>query len=69
MIIKVKVKPNSKKQEIEKISYNKYKVYLKEKAEKGKANLALLKLLKIKFGREISIIKGFKNKDKVIEIK
>lgn len=69
MIIEVKVKPNSKKQEIIKISENEYKISLKEKAENNKANIELLKLLKKYFGREVEIIKGLKNKNKIVEVK
>lgn len=68
MIIKVKVKPNSKEQKIEKVSDREYKINLKEKAEKGKANLELLKLLKRYFNKPARIIKGKKSKNKVVEV-
>ena len=68
MIIKVKVKPGSKEQKIEKISDNDYSISLKERAEDNKANLELLKLLKRRFNKQARIIKGFKSKNKIIEI-
>jgi len=69
MIIEVKVKPNSKKQEIEKISNNKYVVSLKKPAEDNKANIELIKLMKKHTGKNIKIIKGLKSKNKIIEVK
>lgn len=68
MIIKVKVKPNSKEQEIVKISENEYKITLKENAEDNKANIELLKMLKKHFGKEVQIVKGLKSKNKIVSI-
>ncbi len=69
MILKIKVKPNSREQKIEKISDNEFKIYLKEKPENNKANLALLRLLKKEFRRNVKIIKGKTSRNKIIEIK
>lgn len=68
MIIKIKVKPNSREQKIEKISDNEFKIHLKEKAENNKANLELLKLLRREFKKPARIIKGLKSKNKLVEI-
>ncbi len=68
MIIKIKVRPNSKTQDIEKIGESEYKVSLKEKAEDNKANIELLKLLKKQFGKEAKIIKGLKSKNKIVKV-
>ncbi len=68
MKIKIKVKPGSGKQEIVKTG-DEYLVYLKNRAEDGKANLELLKLLKKYFGKNINIIKGLKSRNKIIELK
>ncbi len=68
MIIKIKVKPNSKEQKIEKISENEFKINLKEKAEDNKANLELLKLLRREFKKPVRIIKGLKSKNKIVEV-
>ena len=70
MIIHVKVKPNSKKEEIIDLGNGNFEVYLKEKAEDGKANLKLIKLLSKKFNvsyKQISI-KNPTSRNKVIEI-
>ncbi len=68
MIIKVKVKPNSGKQEVEKIDGG-YLVHLKKIPEDNKANIELIKLLKKHFKKNIKIIKGLKSKDKMIEVR
>ena len=69
MILKIKVKPNSEKQEIEKIDEENYKISLKSKPENNKANIELIKLLKKHFGKDIKIIKGLRNRNKIVEVK
>ena len=72
MIINVKVKPNSDKQEIENIDGKNYRISLKSKPEDNKANIELLKLLKEYFSismQDIKILKGLKSRNKIIEIK
>jgi len=66
MEIRVKVKPNSKKEKIEQRN-NIYIVYVKEKAEKGMANLAVIKLLNKKFGKSFRILKGKKSREKILK--
>lgn len=68
MIIKIKVKPGSREQKIEKVSNKEYKISLKERAEDNKANIELLKLLKRYFNKPARIIKGLKSRNKVIKI-
>lgn len=73
MILKIKVKPNSSKQEVIEVENRDYVVSLKERAEDGGANLELIKLLKKYFknkGRfnNIKIIKGLKSRNKVVEV-
>ena len=68
MIIKIKVKTESKKQKIEKVSDKEYKVFLKSRAEDNKANLELLKLLKKEFKKDARIIKGSKSRNKIVEV-
>ncbi len=67
MIINVKVKTNSPIEKIEEES-GVYKVFLKEKPVKGRANTELLKVLKHYFRKEASIISGFNNSKKIIKI-
>ncbi len=71
MIINIKVIPNSKQNKIEKISEESYRVHLKEKPLKGKANLALIKFLSFYFKiprNEIEIIKGKTSQKKIVKI-
>ena len=71
MIIKVKVKTNSKEDFLEKISDFEYKIYVKDPARKGKANEKVIKLLskEFKVNSRFIKIKNPKSKDKLIEIK
>jgi len=69
MIISIKVYPSSGREEIIKISENDYKIYLKKSAESGKANIELIKILKKHFNKEAKIIKGLKNRNKIIELR
>lgn len=73
MILKVKVKPNSGKQEIINVRDREYVASLKESAEEGRANLELIRLLK-KYLKgkydvhNIKIIKGLKSRNKIVQI-
>ncbi len=71
MKIKVKVVPNSKIESIQALENLSYKIKVKEKAIDGNANIAtinaLANYLKIK-KTNIRIIKGFANREKIIEI-
>ena len=68
MILKIKVKPNSSKQEICKLSDIEYMVNLKSRAEDNKANIELLKMLKKEFKADVKIIKGMKSRNKIVEV-
>ncbi|RLG10693.1 DUF167 domain-containing protein [Candidatus Pacearchaeota archaeon] len=71
MLIKVKVFPDSKKEEIVKKSNDSFEIKLKEKPIKGLANrktiAVLASYLKISKSK-IRMIKGFKKKNKIFEI-
>ena len=64
--LEIYVKPGSSKTEITGIKDGRIIVFLKEKAEDGKANLALIKLLKKEYGKEARIIKGLKDRRKTV---
>jgi len=71
MIIKVKVRPNSRKQSVEQEN-GIYRISLKERAEEGRANIELIKLLAKHFkisSSNIRIKSGLTSKNKIIEIK
>jgi uncharacterized protein (TIGR00251 family) len=68
--IKVKVMPNSKTEEVIK-ERDEFLVRVKEPARQGKANKAVIKLLADHFGvsqRQVAISRGFRNRNKIIEI-
>jgi uncharacterized protein (TIGR00251 family) len=72
LLIKVKVFSNSKKDEIIKIKDDDFKVRVKEKVEKGRENRAVIKVLADYFKIDelkIKLIKGFKERNKIFEIK
>ena len=65
-MLKIRVKTNQPKNEI----LEKDRIYLvkiKEKPEKGKANLAIIKLFKKELKKNVRIVSGFKSKEKLIE--
>jgi uncharacterized protein len=72
MKISVKVKPGSKQNSIEAGSCDgAYIVRVKEKAIEGKANAAVIAVLSDHFNvpkNRISIVRGFKGKNKLIDI-
>lgn len=71
MLIRVKVFPDSKKDEIIKKREDSYEVRVKEKAEQGKASEKVLQILSGFFGVEknkFRILRGGKERSKVFEI-
>ena len=67
--ITVIVKANSKNNKIYFDDNKKvYVVEVKEKAEKNKANIAVIKLASKCFNKKIKIVHGLKNKEKVLEL-
>ena len=72
MLIKVKVFPNSKKEEIIKKSEDSFEIRVKEKPEKGKANREVVRILSSYFKipeSKIRLVRGFKERNKIFEIK
>ena len=70
-IIKIIVSPRAKKNRVEKIDDKTYKIWVTTPPTDGKANKMAIKQLaqKMKVGQSrIEIIKGFKNKQKILKI-
>ncbi len=66
-LITLKVKPNSIKNEIlEKGDV--WKVNIKSPPQDNKANIALIKFLRKELKKEVRLIRGFKSKEKVVEL-
>jgi len=71
MLIKVKVWPNSKEEEIIKKSADSFEVKVKEKPVKGLANRAVINVLSLYFKIPVSrirLVKGFKERNKIFAI-
>ena len=71
MLIKVKVFPNSKEEEIIKKSEDSFDVSVKEKPIMGMANKAVISALSSYFKiseSEIRLIKGFRERNKIFKI-
>jgi hypothetical protein len=71
MLIKVKVFPESKEEDIIKKSENSFEVRVKEKPERGLANMAVISLLAYYFEiprGKIRMIKGFRERNKIFDI-
>jgi len=72
MLIKVKVFPDSKKEEIAKKSEDSFAIKVKEKPREGQANERVFEILSFYFKvpkSKIRLIKGFKERNKIFEIK
>jgi uncharacterized protein (TIGR00251 family) len=71
MLIKVKVFPNSKKEEMVRGSKDGFKIKVKEKPMKGRANKKVIEILASYFKvpeSKIRLIKGFRERNKIFEI-
>ena len=71
MFIKVKVFPNSKKETVTKKSEDSFEVRVREKAQRGQANKAVIEYLANYFHvspRKLRIIRGVRERHKIIEI-
>ena len=69
MLINIKVKPNSSKQEVKKLDEENYVVCVKSKPENNKANLEVVKLMEKYFNKEVRILRGKTSRKKVVDIK
>ena len=70
MKIQVKVKPNSKTEEVSQEG-DSFIIKVKEPPKEGKANQAVIKLLAEHFGvpkSQVRILSGFRSRNKLIEV-
>jgi hypothetical protein len=70
MKIQVRVKPNSRTEEVSRRG-DSFVVKVKEAPKEGKANQAVIRLLAEHFGvpqSQVRILSGFKSKTKVVEV-
>lgn len=72
MLIKVKVFPSSREELIKERSKDSFEVRIKEKPQMGLANKAVISMMSYYFEvplKNVRIIKGFKERNKILEIK
>lgn len=68
MIITVEVKTRVHEEGVEKIEEGAYIVRVKAPRRKGKANAAVLRLLRKYFGRPVHIVRGHTSHRKIVEV-
>lgn len=69
MLIKIKVKADSKTEKVEKKSDDLYFVSVKEKAERNMANRRVLQIMRELFpGKRVNLVKGHQSPAKIVEI-
>jgi len=68
LIVKVYLKANASEEKIELQSDLVYNIWVKEPRIKGKANKAMLKVLKNKFGKHVSLISGAISNLKIVKV-
>ena len=71
MKLTVKVKPNARKNEVKRAEDGTFTIFVTDPPREGKANEKLIELLSEyleKPKRSISIVAGFKSKNKIVEI-
>ncbi len=71
MNISVKVKPNSKKEKIEKISDSEFLLWVRSAPKEGKANREVAELLSEYFDVSkagVAIVRGSKSRNKIVSI-
>ena len=69
MYIKVKMKPGSKKELVQKVSIDHYDISVKEKAENNRANDRLLEIMRNEYPNSIiRMISGHHSPSKILSI-
>ena len=68
MRIIVDIKAESREEGVKKIDEGHYLVMVREPRKKGKANVAVLKLLKKNLGKSVSLVSGATSTTKIIEV-
>ncbi len=71
MFLKIKLHPKSKKQKIEKISDEKFEIWVKSKAEQNQANLEMLEILANFLEiekKKIRLVSGHHRPGKMVEV-
>ena len=65
-LIRVKVHPSSKEERVERKD-DRWEIWVKEEAREGKANKAVIRILK-RFFRRVRLVRGAKSRLKLFEV-
>ena len=68
MRITVDVKAGSNRDSVEEINENHLMVHVRAPPTKGKANAAIIKLLKKHYDRHVTLVSGFTSNTKIFEV-
>lgn len=69
MLIKVEARPDSKQEFVEKLEEDKFKIWVREPAERGEANKKIIKILNNIFPKKrVILVLGGKSFNKVFKI-
>ncbi|MEX2054291.1 MAG: DUF167 domain-containing protein [Candidatus Colwellbacteria bacterium] len=71
MLIYVRVKPSSRQEKVERVDDTHFKIWVKEPAKEGKANIAVIKLLAKHLDMapsRIELVSGHTSRDKVFKL-
>ncbi|MFQ6053564.1 MAG: DUF167 domain-containing protein [Candidatus Bathyarchaeia archaeon] len=68
MRITIEVKAEAEEERMEHLGEDRYRVWVKAPRRKGRANAAVVKLLRRHFGGHVRIIRGLRSSTKVVEI-
>ena len=65
--LRIRVKPNARKNKVEKMSDGIFKIWVNNPSIKGKANKELISYLRCITGKAVNIICGLTSRNKIIE--
>lgn len=68
MLIKVKVHTEAKENKVVQNREDEFEVWVRESAEQGRANEALLSLLSEYFNKGVRIVKGSRRRNKIMRV-
>lgn len=69
MLIKVKAVPGAGEERIIQKDKDSFEIWVREKPIKGQTNRAITRVLSLYFKKEVRLVKGGKQRNKIFEIK
>lgn len=70
MLIKIKVFPKTRREEINKIKEDKFEIFIRARAQNNEANMRVVEIVRLLFpqNKGIKIVKGHTTPNKIIEV-